>query len=97
MWRMKKSRDQVMAPKDVGLELVVRGKIVCPLQVDGWAVDFRAGVDRRVVQRLLDDPVAGLEDHHAGHLPVAVVVGGLEVPVLGGAVAVDRRLDGVGR
>jgi hypothetical protein len=64
---MKKSRDQVMAaPKDVGLELVVKGKIVCPLQVGGWAVDFRAGVDRRVVQRLLDDPVAGLEDTMQG-------------------------------
>ena len=61
----------------------------------GWSAGSRrrrAGVDRRVEQRLLDDPVAGLEGDHAGEVEVVVVVGGLEDPVLRGAVTVDRRV-----
>src|ERR1700729_126757 len=92
------SRHQIMAASAIaGSELVVRRKLVRALQVGGRAVDLRAGVDRRVEQRLLDDPVAGLERHHAGEVEVAVVVCRLEVPPLRGAVAVDRGLDGVGR
>src|ERR1700743_1984613 len=97
MWRMKWSRDQVMAGSaDAGLELVVRRKLVGALQVGGRAVNLGAGVDRGVKQRLLDYAVAGFEGNHAGEEPVAVVVGRLEVPPLCGAVAVDGGFDGVG-
>src|ERR1700744_1377272 len=97
MWRMKWSRDQVMAGSaDAGLELVVRRKLVGTLQVGGRAVNLGARGDRRVKQRLLDHAVAGFEGNHAGEEPVAVVVGRLEVPPLCGAMAVDGGLDGVG-
>src|SRR6201986_1377165 len=97
MWRMKWSRDQVMAGSaDAGLELVVRRKLVGALQVGGRAVNLGAGGDRGGKQRLLDYAVAGCEGNHAGEEPVAVVVGRLEVPPLCGAVAVDSGFDGVG-
>src|ERR1700740_947984 len=96
MWRMKWSRDQVMAGSaDAGLELVVRRKLVGEPQGCGRAVNLGAGVDRGIKQRLLDYAVAGFEGNHAGEEPVAVVVGRLEVPPLWGAVAVGGGFDGV--
>src|ERR1700733_474893 len=92
------SRHQIMAASAIaGSELVVRRKLVGALQVGRRAIDLRAGVDRRIEQRLLDDPVAGLERHHAGEVEVAVVISRLEVPPLRGAVAVYRGLHGVSR